>query len=113
MKNAAQILRLERKARAAMLSTYQNDTEENAVRLYATHHLEEIESDYWVKNLGTTTPQPLQVLNMLELSPNLDWTLEADEIYRIDFTLPDEVTQYVLCVELDHDESVIGISMES
>ena len=37
----------------------------------------------------------------------------ADENYRIDFTLPEAVTQYVLCVELDRDESLVGISMES
>lgn len=50
---------------------------------------------------------------MLELSPHIDWVLEEDENYRIDFTLPEEVTQYVLCVELDRDETVVGISMES
>ncbi|OTG67948.1 hypothetical protein B9T25_08195 [Acinetobacter sp. ANC 4470] len=113
MNNTELIQRLEQKARAAMLSAYQSDTDGNEVHLYAEHHLEELEPDYWLKNLGTTTPQPLQVLNMLELSPHVDWMLEEDENYRIDFTLPEEVTQYVLCVELDRDETLVGISMES
>lgn len=113
MNNTEQIQKLEQKARAVMLSVYQNDTDDNAVRLYAEHHLEELEPEYWLKNLGTATPQPLQVLNVLELSSHIDWVLEEDENYRIDFTLPEEVTQYVLCVELDRDETVVGISMES
>ena len=113
MNNTEQIQRLEQKARAAILSAYQNDTDENGVRLYAEHHLEELEPDYWLKNLGTATPQLLQVLNLLELSPHVDWTLDEDENYRIDFTLPEDVTQYVLCVELDRDETLVGISMES
>ena len=113
MNNTEQIQRLEQKARAAILSAYQRSTDENQVRLYAEHHLEELEPAYWLKNLGTATPQPLQVLKVLELSPHVDWTLEQDENYRIDFTLPEEVTQYVLCVELDRDESLVGISMES
>ncbi|SDY53779.1 DUF2004 domain-containing protein [Acinetobacter kyonggiensis] len=113
MNNTEQIQKLEQKARAAMLSVYQNDTDDNAVRLYAEHHLEELEPEYWLKNLGTATPQPLQILKVLELSPHIDWVLGEDENYRIDFTLPEEVTQYVLCVELDRDEMVVGISMES
>ena len=113
MNNTEQIQRLEQKARAAILSAYQSAADENEVRLYAEHHLEELEPEYWLKNLGTVTPQPLQVLKVLELSPHIDWVLEEDENYRIDFTLPEEVTQYVLCVELDRDETVVGISMES
>ena len=46
MNNTEQIQRLEQKARAAILSAYQRSTDENQVRLYAEHHLEELESVY-------------------------------------------------------------------
>ena len=50
MNNTEQIQRLEQKARAAILSAYQRSAEENPVRLYAEHHLEELEPAYWLKN---------------------------------------------------------------
>ncbi|OTG83923.1 DUF2004 domain-containing protein [Acinetobacter sp. ANC 4648] len=113
MINTEQIQKLEQKARTAILSAYQQDADENQVHLYVEHHLEELEPDYWVNNLGTAIPQPVQVLNILEVSPYVDWMPEEDENYRIDFTLPEDVTQYVLCVELDRHETFVGILMES
>ena len=44
----------------------------------------------------------------------MEWEFEEDEeSYMIDFTLPDDATQYMLCVQFDRDEKLLGISMES
>ncbi len=41
------------------------------------------------------------------------WEPTRDGVESIDFTLPGDVTDYLLCVSLDGDGPVIGIEMES
>ncbi|OEC88854.1 DUF2004 domain-containing protein [Acinetobacter sp. YK3] len=102
----------EQLARAAMRAALENQQAEDSVELFIQHHLEEIEPDYWKKYSGSALPTPLQVLDLLVLAA--PW--ESDEIdsrEMLDFTLPDEITQYVICVSFDAKGQVIDILMES
>ena len=102
----------EQLARVAMRAALENQQAEDSVELFIQHHLEEIEPDYWKKYFGSAVPTPLQVLDLLVLAA--PW--ESDEIdsrEMLDFTLPDEITQYVICVGFDAKGQVIDISMES
>lgn len=102
----------EQVARVAMRAALENQQAEDSVELFIQHHLEEIEPAYWEKYSGSAVPKPLQVLDLLVLADQ--W--ESDEIDHremLDFTLPDEITQYVICVCFDAQGQVIDISMES
>lgn len=108
------IQRLESKARTAIVQSFHQSNQYDAVHLFIQHHIDEIAPEYWKQLLATTQPTPQQVLDLLVLNPYMEWEFEEEEeTYMVDFTLPEDVTQYVLCVELDHDENLINISMES
>ena len=54
----------------------------------------------------------MQVLESLVLVQQWDEEdLEIHELY--DFTLPEDVTNYLICVSFDSQGHVLGISMES
>jgi hypothetical protein len=74
-----------------------------------SHHLEELDATYWEKNAGTSHPTPANVLDLLELRSHWGET----GIDRFDFTLPGDVTNYVICVEFDQKGAIEDISMES
>ncbi|RYD65013.1 MAG: DUF2004 domain-containing protein, partial [Verrucomicrobiaceae bacterium] len=57
------------------------------------------------------TPSPAQVLDLLELRSEFDD--DDDDFSSFDFTLPGEVSDYVLCVTINDDGEVEDISMES
>ena len=106
--------RLTTLARAAIQAQFEQQDEDGEVQLFIQHHLDELEASYWLQHTGTATPQAAQVLQMLVLSPHIEWELEdEDDSYVVDFVLPDEVSQYVLCVEFDQDEQLLDICMES
>lgn len=75
------------------------------VLLFVEHHLEEVEPEYWQKHFGSTQPTVMEVIEKLVLHEN-------SEDNSLDFTLPDDTTQYVLCVTFEEDK-VVDISMES
>ena len=81
----------------------------DSVNLFVEHHLEELPSSYWQKHLGSGAPEPAAILGLLQLRSS--WG-EGDIEY-LDFTLPDEVTDYVLSVHFDGRGTIDGISMES
>lgn len=92
------------------------DTKEDgcSVTLFISHHLEEIKSDYWQKHLGTSKPAPESVLNLLILRSH--WgnnDSDEDGIDIFDFTLPDEITHYVISVQFNEAGEVEKIIMES
>lgn len=102
----------EQLARVAMRAALENQQAEESVELFIQHHLEEIEPEYGKKYSGSAVPTPLQVLDLLVLADS--W--QSDEIESremLDFTLPDKMTQYVICVSFDAQGQVIDISMES
>lgn len=85
------------------------DAKEDAseVSLFINHHLKELDQAYWLKHLGTETPEPEALLSILILKN----TWDDDCVF--DFTLPDNVTNYVISVRLDDDDKIESISMES
>lgn len=74
---------------------------------FVSHHLEELPQSYWEKHLGTSKPSSEQVIDLLVLRSK--W--EDEEVY--DFTLPKEVTDYVVSVSFDEDGEIDDIVMES
>jgi hypothetical protein len=102
-----------RRTAAAMAAIKQSlDEEDSAVSLFASHHVEELDAQYWKKNAGTAKPSAKQVVDLLELRSH--WGDEdEDGIDTFDFTLPGDVTNYVVSVRFDEDGEVEGVSMES
>jgi len=74
---------------------------------FVSHHLEELPQSYWEKHLGTSKPSQEQVIDLLVIRSKWD----DEEVY--DFTLPEEVTDYVVSVSFDEDGEIDDISMES
>lgn len=95
----------EKIARLALKNALTTGVFKQNVLLFIEHHLDEVEPGYWKNHFGTTQPTALQVVDKLVLQDNSDANL-------LDFTLPDDVTQYLLCVTLEGNQ-IIDISMES
>ena len=84
--------------------------------LFVEFHLEEFPAEYWKKHLGTSEPEPKAVLSLLVLRGHWgtkDGEHDPDGIENFDFTLPDEVTDEVICVSFNQDGEIEGIYMES
>ena len=95
----------------AIRESFADGDDEFGVPLFVSHHLKELEGSYWESHLQSSSPEPSKVLDILVVSP--DWSPEEDGIDDIDFTLPDGVTNYVICVSFNEDGEVEDISMES
>jgi hypothetical protein len=95
------------------------DDEDSPVVLFASHHIAELGEAYWMKHVGTPRPSAKQVVTLLALSSH--WNDEEDEgadeedegVEVLDFTLPDDVTNYLLSVRFDDSGEVASIEMES
>jgi hypothetical protein len=108
MKN--EIENREKAAIAAIRKTFGTEEGESGATLFIEHHLEEIDGEYWKKHLGSPKPEPIKVLDILVLRSH--WGGD-DDIETFDFTLPDDVTDYVISVRFDESGKVEDISMES
>ena len=108
--NPDEIKRREAEARSAIKRAFGTGNDEFGATLFVSHHLEEIDSNYWKKHLSTETPDPHLVLQLLELRSH--WGGD-DEIDTFDFTLPDRVTDYVISVMFEKTGDVSKITMES
>ena len=108
--NSREIKRREAAARAAIKKAFGTPNDEFGATLFVSQHLEELDAGYWEKHLSTKTPDPARVLEMLELHSH--WGGD-DELDIFDFTLPDEVTNYVISVTFEESGEVSGITMES
>ena len=97
-------------ALAAIREAYLSTDDEDPVRLFVSHHLDEIEGAYWKQHLGDESPEPVRVLEIIQLRDH--WGGD-DELDTFDFTLPDEVTQYVISVRFSESGEIEEISMES
>jgi hypothetical protein len=106
----AEIKRREAAARAAIKRVFGTSDDDFGPTLFVSHHLEELDSAYWKKHLSTVKPNPHVVLDLLELKSH--WGGE-NELDTFDFTLPDEVTNYVISVRFDDDGEISKITMES
>ncbi len=105
-----EIEKREKTAIAAIRNAFGTEDDEYGVTQFVEHHLEEIESEYWQKHLGTAKPEPISVLDILVLRSH--WGGDG-EIENFDFTLPEDATNYVVCVSFDESGQVENISMES
>jgi Protein of unknown function (DUF2004) len=105
-----EVKKRETAAIAAIKRALASEDEESGVTLFISHHLEEVEAKYWKKHLGTTKPKPSSIIDILELRGH--WGGD-DELDTFDFTLPDDATNYVICVRFDEKGTVEEISMES
>jgi len=108
--NPNEIRRREAAARAAIKKAFDTADEESGVALFISHHLEEIDADYWKQHFSTETPEPQRIIDSLVLQSI--WGGD-DEIETFDFTLPEDVTNYLISVSFDEDGEVSGITMES
>lgn len=114
--NSEEISRREKAARAHIDTIYGTPEDEFGATLFVSHHLNELDASYWMKHTGTTEPDARRILQMLELrvDPEEEELDEEEEPLEIlDFTLPDDVTNYVICVEFDDSGNVARVSMES
>ena len=107
--NADEIVRRERVARAAIKLAFGTEEDEFGVTLFVSHHIDEIEVEYWQAHLGSGKPDPVQILNLLALRSH--WGDDGIEVF--DFTLPEDVTNYVISVRFDEYGEIEDISMES
>ena len=105
-----EVTRREAVARDAIKSAFDTSGEESSAALFVSHHLEELAPDYWQEHLGTTTPEPRMVLDRLVLRSHWGGAAEID---TFDFTLPEEVTDYVISVRFSESGEVAEIDMES
>ena len=105
-----EVTKREKLAIAAIRQTLGTDDGEYGSTLFVTHHLEELEVDYWQKHLGTKNPDPERVIDLIKLRSH--WGGD-DELDTFDFTLPDDVTDYVISVRFDEAGNIAEISMES
>ena len=107
-------------ARAVLQQAAINSTHpfHNAILEFIQHHLDEIETSYWQKYFHTAQPSLIQVVEKLEFKSNTlpDDELDIEEMTyyenHLDFSLPDEISQYVICVVFEED-SIIDVCMES
>lgn len=106
----AEMRRRTEAARAAIKSAYGTEDDEYGATLFVSHHLEELDQSYWEEHFKTPRPEPRQILDRLVLRNEFE---DEDDSDSLDFTLPGDVTDYVLCVSFYDDGEVDDISMES
>lgn len=100
----------EGRAREAVKRSHGTEEGEYGATLFVSHHLEELDSAYWQEHFDTESPEPGRVLSILQVQPHVE---EEDDLGTLDFVLPGEVSDYLLCVQFDGDGAVVDISMES
>ena len=105
-----EIKKRELTARAAIKREFDVDTEEVTARLFVSHHLTELDSSYWSQHFSAKSPSPSLILAGLVLRSHWGGN---DEVEIFDFTLPGEVTDYVLSVKFDEAGNIEEVSMES
>jgi hypothetical protein len=97
----------EKKALQDIKSSIGTEIGEYSVDEFISHHLEELPSTYWKAKTGVETPSVNQVVDLLVLRSKWD----DEEVY--DFTLPDDVTDYVISVKYGENGELEDIDMES
>jgi hypothetical protein len=105
-----EIQRRELAARRAIKRAFESDDDEMNARLFVSHHLAELDSDYWKRHFSVEKPSPDAVLDALVLRSH--WGGD-DEVDAFDFTLPEDATNYVLCVRFDGQGQASEVVLES
>ncbi|NOH99330.1 DUF2004 domain-containing protein [Vibrio sp. 99-70-13A1] len=92
-------------ALAAIKASRGTELGEYGIDLFVSHHLDEISATAWLVILGNENPNFDDIFSALVLNH------VEDGVY--DFTLPNDVTSYVVSVVFDEAGQVTDISMES
>ncbi len=104
-------------AMRAIQDNLNSDKQDAVVKQFIQYHLSTIESEYWDRVLHTSQPTVGQICELLEPhKPCIMGGQEDEHCIRyldnhFDFTLPQEITDYVLCVAFRHGQ-VMDISIE-
>src|ERR1700722_7134293 len=96
--NELELRKREATARAEFHRGVATPDDEVGGTLFESHHLAERDPSYWKKHLSTGTPEPGRVLDLLVLKSHWGGN---DELDTFDFTLPGQITDYVLSVTFD------------
>ena len=107
---------LDQVARDAILDAGADDLEEGdePVSLFMNHLMEELERSDLTKLFGTTTPDVMAFLGKLMLrSVSFHPDADEDDFSRFNYTLPGELTHYVLVVRFDTGANAMAVDMES
>lgn len=111
-RNELEAVRREKIAISMIKSDFAKNDQSSCVNQFISHHIEVLDKSYWQEHLGTQKPDPYDVLSILELQSH--WGSDSDEgIDFFDFTLPNEVTDYVISVHFDKMGQVSEICFES
>jgi hypothetical protein len=106
---------LEKRVKVALESireAYGTEAGEFGTTLFVEHHLAELPPDYLRKYTGSEAPEPAAILALLELKDH--WGDEGDDdLENLDFSLPGDVTDYVLSARFDESGNIEEITMES
>ncbi|EPE5851656.1 DUF2004 domain-containing protein [Vibrio vulnificus] len=78
---------------------------EYGIDLFVSHHLDELHAAVWLEILGKENPNFDDILSALVVA------YVEDDV--CDFTLPNDVTNYLISVSFDENGQVVDISMES
>lgn len=99
-------------AHQAIKSRYGTPEGRYGPTLFVSHHLKELQPEYWLRTVGVEQPKPEQVLDALVL---ID-AFAADgsgTVDTFDFGLPGDASNYFLAVWLGYDGQVQDVSMQS
>ena len=96
-------------ALAAIGQAYGTEAGEGGIDLFVAHHLEELSQAYWQEQLAIATPDAAAVIGLLVCRSS--WG--RDDLENFDFTIPGDVTDYVVSVHFDVGGEIDGISMGS
>ena len=106
-----ELIRRRQVALEAIQDAVGTEVGEFSADLFVSHHLEEIDAAYWLERLGTAKPDSKQILGLLILLS--DSGEEEGEFKQLDFTLPGDVSNYILSVQFDDSGNIDEICMES
>lgn len=81
-----------------------------AIETFMSHHLSELPAAYFEEHFGTPNPSLKTLLEELHAE---DWSDEESGDRYVDFRLPGNVSDYVLCVSIDESGSAHSLCMES
>lgn len=96
-------------ALAAIQQAVGTEAGEDGVDLFADHHRHELPASYWQQHLGDVAPPSAAIIGLLVFKSA--WGENESEYF--DFTLPGDVTNYVVSVHFDEAGEIDAIAMES
>ncbi|MGC4086566.1 MAG: DUF2004 domain-containing protein [Polyangiaceae bacterium] len=108
---------LDRVARSALqLQADEDEDDEGAVMLYVDHHLEELDDEALASLFAPRARDDLDVeavLAKLALVRVGLYPDDSDDALLLDYSLSEDLTNYILCVRFDAEGQLRGIDLES